>query len=290
MFPPTVISRLVVEDQGVETNITTGQALVSPKISTAIPHLPKSQAWLPHLEMKKAPWWHSGNYSGAKGAGGDTWKERYFDFSQRDLGCSARYWWVKLAQVEDAPRGSSPCSHQLTCVQLSIQPLLPCQMRDDLDVDKIFVLSWLWGQILSLFPIIVQRCKSQQHPEQVQNQYSEGSPLLRLVFPLWSSENCKRDKTESAKLKCILALTYEVFVEGPFRNFFLVCKVFVKDTGYFWLAASCKFNRVASEDDPGMAPQRESAFPSCGATFHVPHMPILKDHFLNYYFIFLTIG
>lgn len=41
------------------------------------------------------------------------------------------------------PQPLSLLSSAYVCAAESIQHLLPCQMRDDLDVDKIFVLSWL---------------------------------------------------------------------------------------------------------------------------------------------------
>lgn len=162
-----------------------------PKISAEIPHLPKSQARLPHSEMKKAAWWPFGNHSGMRGTGRGTRKDGGIWDWHREISLWRIRSSVPKGQVCTGRRfPQKPLSwpHQLTCELLSIQLLLPCQMRDDLDVDKIFVLSWLWGQILSLFPIIIQRCKSQQHPEWVQNQYSERSPLLGLAFPLWSSE------------------------------------------------------------------------------------------------------
>lgn len=72
--------------------------------------------------------------------------QKYLGVAQRELshhGCGPRYRWVKFAHVEDSPSSSSPSPRQPTCTQPSIQRLPPCQMRDDLDVDKIFVLSWL---------------------------------------------------------------------------------------------------------------------------------------------------
>lgn len=205
--------------------------------------------------------------------------------------------WVLIGQVYTGrrfPQQPPPCPHQLTCVPLSVQPLLACQMRDDVDVDKIFVLSWLWGQILSLFPIIIQHCKSQQHPEQVQNQHSESSLLLGLAFPLWSPENCKWDKNEPAERKCIPALPYRISLEGPLIILILVWKEPVKDTGYFWRARSYRFSWVASEDDPGLASsEAEGLFPwwshapASWAT-HACFNHFVNDGFISFSLVLVT--
>ena len=160
MFPPTVISGLVVEDHWIETNITTGEALVPLKISTEIPHLLKSWAWLPHLEMKKAAWWFLGNYSGIRGGNGSPGQQKCFGFSHTDLFSMDMVPGIERSSLH---RQKIPLEASLVLISLHVcswafSPSSP-QMRDDLDVDKIFVLSWLWGQILSLFPIVIQRCK-----------------------------------------------------------------------------------------------------------------------------------
>lgn len=174
-----------------ETNITTGQALIIPKYPQKYLTFPSPK---PGLYV-----WQWTRQQGGTGAvtlgwgvvvGASGKEELFWIFTESSLcsGYALRYRKVKFTQVEDSPSSPSRHPHQLTvCVQLRLQPLLPCQMRDDLDVDKIFVLSWLWGQILSLFPLIVQHCESQQHPEQVQNQHSERSHLLRAFAGTCSS-------------------------------------------------------------------------------------------------------
>lgn len=96
--------------------------------------------------MREEAGWHQGGYSGMRGSGRGTWKERGVLAFLRELSLQCVRCEASTVQVYTGrrlPSSPSPRPRQLTYVQLSLQPLLPCQMRDDLDVDKIFVLSWL---------------------------------------------------------------------------------------------------------------------------------------------------
>lgn len=110
MFPPTVISRLVVEDQWIETNITTGQVLIPPKYPQKSPTCLSPRPGL-HIWMWERQ--HGGTLAITLGWGvlaGEPGKMEVFEIvTERSLcnGYDAQYWKVKFAQVDDSPRSPS---------------------------------------------------------------------------------------------------------------------------------------------------------------------------------------
>lgn len=102
-----------------------------PQISTEIPHLPKSQAWLVRLAVDKAAGWHWGSYSGMRGSGGGIWKGRAVLDFHRELSLQWLRSQVSKGQVYTGRRFpqqplSSPSSAYCVCTaEASAPPPLP---------------------------------------------------------------------------------------------------------------------------------------------------------------------